>query len=76
MLKDITLGQYFPGTSIIHKLDARIKLILTILYIVMVFTAKTPAGYLLVFALLLFVIFSSRISLKLIVRSLKSLRCV
>ena len=73
MLKDITIGQYFPGTSIIHKLDARIKLILTILYIVMVFTAKTPAGYLLVFALLLFVIFSSRISLKLIVRSLKSL---
>ena len=72
-MKDITLGQYFPGTSIIHKIDARVKLILTILYIVMVFTAKTPAGDLLVFSFLLFVILASRISPKLIFRSLKSL---
>lgn len=71
MLKDITLGQYFPGNSIIHRLDARIKLILTILYIVMVFTAQTPGGYLTVFALLLFVILSSHISIKLVFRSIR-----
>ena len=73
MLKDITLGQFFPGNSNIHKLDARIKLILTVLYIIMVFTAKTPAGYLTVFAFLLFVILNSRISIRLILRSIRSI---
>ena len=37
MLNDITLGQYFPGNSAIHRMDPRMKLILTILYIVGVF---------------------------------------
>ena len=37
MLNDITLGQYFPGNSPIHRMDPRMKLILTILYIVGVF---------------------------------------
>ena len=36
MLKDITLGQFFPGKSILHRLDPRIKLILSILYIVLI----------------------------------------
>ena len=40
MLKDITLGQYFPGESIVHKLDPRTKLILTVVYIVALFSAK------------------------------------
>ncbi len=44
MLKDITLGQYFPGNSIIHKLDARVKLILTVEFIVMLFCAKNMWG--------------------------------
>ena len=66
MLKDITLGQYFPGNSVIHKLDPRMKLVLTILYIVMVFTAKSPAGYAIAFGLLAFVVLASHISPKLI----------
>ena len=39
MLKDITLGQYFPGESVIHRLDARFKIILTTLFIVMLFVS-------------------------------------
>ncbi len=39
MIKDITIGQFFPGNSVIHKLDPRIKLILTFVYIVIVFVA-------------------------------------
>ncbi len=39
MLKDITIGQYFPGNSIIHRLDARFKIIITIIFIVMLFAA-------------------------------------
>ena len=46
MLNDITLGQYFPGNSVIHRMDPRMKLILTILYIVGVFiVANLPVGF-------------------------------
>ena len=41
MLKDITLGQYFPGDTLAHKLDPRTKLLVTVLYIVALFTAKS-----------------------------------
>ena len=37
MIKDITLGQYFPGTSVIHKLDPRAKILFTLLYVVSLF---------------------------------------
>ena len=45
MLKDITLGQYFPGDTVAHRLDARTKLILVIVYIVALFQADSWAGY-------------------------------
>ena len=38
MLRDITIGQYFPGDSIIHKLDPRFKIVITFLYIIMLFS--------------------------------------
>lgn len=44
MIKDITIGQFFPGTSIIHRLDPRIKLVLTVGLIVFVFVANTAAA--------------------------------
>ena len=44
MIKDITLGQYFPGKSVIHRLDPRIKLLLTLIYIVMLFAASGFLG--------------------------------
>ena len=44
MIKDITIGQFFPGKSVIHRLDPRIKLLLTVLYIVMLFVAKGFSG--------------------------------
>ncbi len=40
MIKDITIGQFFPGNSVVHRLDPRIKLLLTVIYIVMLFMAK------------------------------------
>jgi energy-coupling factor transport system permease protein len=45
MLKDITLGQYFPGDSVVHRLDARTKLILVIVYIVALFQAQSWLGF-------------------------------
>ena len=44
MLKDITIGQYFPGKSVLHRLDPRMKILLTVGYIVMLFTVSNPLG--------------------------------
>ncbi len=50
MLKDITLGQYFPGDTVVHRLDARTKLLLVIVYIVALFNAEGWISYALVIA--------------------------
>ncbi len=73
MLKDITLGQFFPGNSPLHRLDARTKIILSIVYLVLVFMANTVEAFVVVTLLTLVMIFVSRIPLKLILKSLKPL---
>ena len=76
MLNNITMGQYYPVDSRVHRLDPRIKLILTIVFIVIVFLAKTFAGYALIFA---FVWFTSRIAnvpFRMLLRGLKPLRLI
>ena len=71
MLKDITLGQYFPGDSIIHHLDPRAKMILAIFYVVAIFCARNVFSFVvLLFSALLLVLISS-IPLKTVLRSLK-----
>ena len=44
MLRDVTLGQYFPGNSLLHKLDPRMKIFLIIIYIVTIFSANNPVS--------------------------------
>ena len=73
MLKDITLGQYFPGNSIIHRLDPRTKLIMLVVYIVALFMAKSWISYGLMLAFLLVVIRISTIPAKSIVKGMKPL---
>lgn len=73
MLKDITLGQFFPGSSFIHRLDPRTKLIMLVVYIVALFTASGWIGYGIVFVFLTICILISKISLKSIAKSLKPL---
>lgn len=73
MLKDITLGQYFPGNSVIHRLDPRTKLLMLVLYIVVLFLANNWVSYLLVLTFLIVVIAISSIPLKSIVRGMKPL---
>ncbi len=73
MLKDITLGQYFPGNSPIHRLDPRTKLIALVVYIVALFSAKSYVSYGLMFAFLAAVIAVSGIPVKAIVRGMKPL---
>ncbi len=73
MLKDITLGQFFPGTSVIHRLDPRTKLILLIVYIVALFTAQSWLSYGICLVFLAVCIAISTIALKSIVRGMKPL---
>ena len=73
MLKDITLGQYFPGHSVIHRLDPRTKLIMLVVYIVALFLAKSWVSYALMLAFLVWVIQISTIPPKAIVRGMKPL---
>ena len=70
-LKDITLGQYFPGHSFVHKLDPRTKLLAVVLYIVALFLAKSFVTYGILFVLLAVSITISKVPLKSIVRGLK-----
>ncbi len=72
MLKDITLGQYFPGNSVLHKLDPRMKIFLIILYIASIFTANTPISFALVLASAFVLLFLSRIPPKLVLGGLKA----
>ncbi len=71
MLKDITIGQYFTGHSFLHKLDPRMKIILTMAFVVLLFCASNPLG-LLVGVLLLIAAFAvSKVPAKMILKSLK-----
>ena len=71
MLKDITLGQYFPGNSFIHRLDPRTKLIMLIVYIVALFVAVSWVSYAVMLAFLIGCIAISQIPPKSIVRGMK-----
>jgi energy-coupling factor transport system permease protein len=73
MLKDITLGQYFPGNTPIHRLDPRTKLIAVILYIVALFLAKWFVSYAVVLVFLAVSISLSKIHLKTMLKGLKPL---
>ena len=73
MLKDITLGQYFPGQSVIHRLDPRTKLIMLVVYIVALFLAESWVSYGLMLVFLVTVIWLSTIPLKSILRGMKPL---
>ena len=73
MLKDITLGQYFPGESVIHRLDPRTKLIMLVVYIVALFSAVSWVSYGVCLGFLALCIHVSRIPLKAIVRGMKPL---
>lgn len=71
MLKDITLGQYYPGDSVIHKLDPRVKLVATVVYIVSLFVLRNTAGFLVATAFLIFITATADLPVKLLWKGLK-----
>lgn len=76
MISDITIGQYFPGKSFVHKMDARMKIVVTVLFIAALFLCKTFISLVLTVAAVFAVIAISRISFKTIFKSLKPLALV
>ena len=73
MLKDITIGQYYPTDSIIHRLDPRVKILFTFIFMISLFVINTFAPYALILVFLLVIIKVSKIPLKYILKGLKPL---
>lgn len=71
MISDITLGQFFPGFSPLHKMDPRMKIIVAIAYIVAIFLSNTPVAFLAMVIFTVALILISRISIKVILKGIK-----
>jgi len=76
MISDITIGQYFPAGSLLHRMDPRVKIVLTFVYVIMVFMAQNVYSIILVSALLVLMTVLSSISFKQIALSLKPMLLV
>lgn len=73
MLKDITLGQYYPANSVIHRLDPRVKLLATLLYIISLFAFGKPANYVVAAIFLALMIKLSKVPFRYMTKGLKSI---
>ena len=71
MLKDITLGQFFPGNSPLHRADPRMKIILAFMYIVFVFMAQSTAAYILAVVFTALLVIISKIKPIIVIKALK-----
>lgn len=71
MVRDITIGQYYPAKSVVHRLDPRVKLVSTLLYLISLFLFRSISGYLVATVFLVTVIRISRVPFSFIVRGLK-----
>lgn len=73
MIRDITIGQYYPADSPLHRMDARVKIIITLLYIISLFVIKSFIGYAFVILCLAAVIKISKVPFRFMVKGLKAL---
>ena len=71
MIRDITIGQYYPAKSVVHRLDPRVKLVGTLLYLISLFLFKSISGYLVATLFLVGIIKASKVPFRFIVKGLK-----
>ncbi|MDO5018181.1 MAG: energy-coupling factor transporter transmembrane component T [Lagierella massiliensis] len=76
MLKDITLGQYFPGDSFVHKLDPRVKIHGLAIFLIAIFTVKDLYMYIPLAFVLWLIMYNSKVPVRLILNGIKSLRFI
>ena len=73
MIREITIGQYYPADSVLHKLDPRVKLAATLIFIISLFVFRSPEAYMVATVFLGAVIYISKVPLKFMMRGLKSI---
>lgn len=71
MIRDITIGQYYPAKSVLHKLDPRVKLVATLMYLVSLFLFTNILGYVVTTIFLILVIRLSKVPFRYIMRGMK-----
>ena len=73
MLRDITLGQYYPAKSKIHELDPRVKLVATLIYIISLFILNNPIGFVLATIFLIIAVKVSKVPLSYMIKGLRTI---
>ncbi len=73
MIRDITIGQYYPAKSCIHRLDPRVKIVCTLLFLISLFVQNSVLGYAIATVFLAVVVKTSKVPLKYIVKGLKAI---
>ena len=73
MIRDITIGQYYPANSILHRLDPRVKLVCTLVYLISLFMFNSISGYIIATIFLWTVIKLSKVPLEFIMRGMKAI---
>lgn len=73
MIREITIGQYYPADSFIHRLDPRVKIVCTLLFLISLFIQNSLLGYLIATVFLAFVIHASKVPFKFIIKGLKAI---
>ncbi|MDD4832438.1 MAG: CbiQ family ECF transporter T component, partial [Clostridia bacterium] len=73
MFRDVTLGQYYPADSFVHRMDPRIKILLNILYLVGIFFIKSYFGFVIVLLFLCVAILFSKVPVGSVIRSVKGI---
>lgn len=73
MFKDIAFGQYYPTDSVVHRMDPRMKLFLTVLFVVAIFFVNTYFGFMLTAAVLLFIILLAKLPMLSVLKSVRAI---
>lgn len=76
MIKDITIGQYFLGNSFLHRMDARMKIVLTFALIIAIFVCKSIPSLLLMVAITAFLVAVSSVPFKMVLKSVKPIAII
>jgi len=71
LIKDITIGQYIPGETFVHKLDPRTKILLTILYIISLFIVDKFVGYILIIGFLVLTVWAAKLPVRYLAKGIK-----
>lgn len=73
MFKDIAFGQYYPTDSVVHRMDPRMKLFLTVLFVVAIFFVNTYFGFMMTAAVLLFIILLAKLPMLSVLKSVRAI---